>query len=167
MMSENNIQIHCKYDELLPVTQFKVNPLNPNCHEPDQVKRLAKLYQHHGVRHPIIVSRLSGMIVAGHGRLDAAIESGMDTFPVVYQDFDSSDSEYLFMVSDNAIQQDWADMDLKMISATIGDIGPFDIELLGFQDFKVDAAEIDDGQNDEKEPSTITCPECGHTFIKK
>src|SRR5574343_611285 len=100
------IKIHCKYDDLLNVKKLENHPKNRNQHGQDQIERLAELYKYHGIRHPIIVSKLSGYIVAGHGRKLAAIRAGIKEMPVVYQDFENTEAEYAFLISDNAIA-DW------------------------------------------------------------
>lgn len=81
------MKIHCKYDELVNPKTLKNHPKNRNKHSQDQIERLAKLYDFHGIRHPVIVSKLSGYIVAGHGRKAAAVKAGIKEIPVVYQDF--------------------------------------------------------------------------------
>lgn len=48
------------------------HPKNPNRHSEDQIKRIVKIIQENGWRHPIIVSTLSNKIIVGHGRLEAA-----------------------------------------------------------------------------------------------
>ncbi len=109
------IEIKCKYDELVDVNKLKDHPKNPNKHGQDQIELLVKLFKYKGIRHPIIVSKLSGHIVFGHGRKIAALHAGLKEYPVVYQDFKDADQEYAFLISDNA-SDDWADLDLKMIS---------------------------------------------------
>jgi len=144
------MKIHCLYDKLENPKLLKNHPKNRNKHGQDQIDRLAELYRYHGVRHPIIVSKLSDYIVAGHGRKLAALRAGFKEMPVVYQDFESIDAEYAFLVSDNAIS-DWSELDMSGINADIGDLGPdFDINMLGIQDFTIDVAEKDfEGDPDE------------------
>lgn len=126
------------YDvRLEDITKLKPNPKNPNQHDESQIDRLCKLIKHHGFRVPIIISRQSGFIAAGHGRLEASKKLGLSSVPVMYQDFESPDIEYQFMVADNAIQG-WSDLDLSKINFDIADIGPFDIELLGLKSFVVE-----------------------------
>lgn len=135
------MQIHCKYDELVDPNDLKNHPKNRNKHGQDQIERLTKLYEYHGIRHPIIVSKLSGYIVAGHGRKLSALRAGIKEFPVVYQNFDSPEAEYAFLQSDNAIAL-WADLDLSGINSDLPDLGPdFDLDMLGIQNFKLDAFE--------------------------
>lgn len=95
----------------------------------------------YGWRHPIIVSKQTGFIIVGHGRLEAALKRGETTVPVTYQDFKDETEEYGFMVADNAIA-DWADLDLSAINIEVPGLGPdFDIDLLGIKDFEIEAAD--------------------------
>lgn len=146
----SDVVIHCKYDELLDPKKLKNHPKNRNKHGQDQIERLSELYKYHGVRHPIIISRLSNCVVAGHGRKLAAIRAGIKSFPVVYQDFNSSEAEYAFIQSDNAISS-WSELDLAGINEDLADLGPdFNIDMLGIQDFTLDMAEKE-GLTDEDE----------------
>lgn len=140
--------IHCKYDELINPKKLKNHPKNRNKHGQDQIDRLAELYEYHGIRHPVIVSKLSNCIVAGHGRRLAAIRAGVDEMPVVYQDFPSTEAEYAFIQADNAIAL-WAELDLSGINSDIGDLGPdFNIDMLGIKDFTLDPGEEDERDGD-------------------
>lgn len=133
--------IHCKYDELVDPKTLKDHPKNRNKHKKEQIDRLAELYAYHGVRHPIIVSKTSGYIVAGHGRKAAAIKAKIKEYPVVYQEFENQDKEYAFIQADNAIAL-WAELDLGGINTDILDLGPdFDINMLGIKDFVIEPAE--------------------------
>lgn len=144
------MKIRCEYKKLVPINELKPHPKNRNKHGDDQVIRLAHIFEYQGIRHPIIVSNLSGFIVAGHGRLAAATKLGFKEFPVDYQDFGSEEEEYAFLVSDNAVAL-WAELDLSGINADIGDLGPdFDIDLLGIKNFTVEVADKE-GECDEDE----------------
>ena len=145
----SSILIRCAYDDLVPIKQLKKHPKNPNKHPFPQIERLSQLFEYHGIRHPIIVSKLTGHIVAGHGRLEAMKLAKMDKVPVNWQDFDDVDAEYAFLVADNGIS-DWADMDLSMINDAVTELGPeFDIDMLGLEDFTLDLAEKFEAQADE------------------
>lgn len=162
------MQIHCKYDQLIDPKTLKNHKKNRNKHGQDQIDRLAELYKYHGIRHPIIVSNLSGCIVAGHGRKLAAIRAGITEFPVVYQDFESSDAEYAFIQSDNAISL-WSDLDLKGINSDLADLGPdFNLDMLGILNFTLDAFEKEPKKKSEVEvinEKIVTCPHCDKSFV--
>lgn len=142
-----NVKIHCKYDELKDPKKLIDHPKNRNKHGQDQIERLADIYKYQGIRHPIIVSRLSGCIVAGHGRKLAAIRAGVSEMPVVFQEFESAEQEYAFIQSDNAIAL-WADLDLSGINTDLEFLGPdFNIDMLGIHNFTLDAETYTDIQN--------------------
>lgn len=157
---QSKVNSRCSFKEMASVSSLKENPRNRNVHSPEQIERLAKVIEYQGFRHPIIVSNRSGLIAAGHGRLSAAKKLGLETVPVDYQDFDSEESEYAFLVSDNAIAA-WAELDLSGINIDLSEIGPFDIDLLGLKGFGVDPAER---EKKPKEPKAHECPSCGHEW---
>jgi hypothetical protein len=155
----NNPQVNCSFTELVPIPKINPHPKNPNKHSPEQIERLAKIIAYQGFRHPVIVSKRSGYIVAGHGRLEAAILNNYSAVPVDYQDFDSDEAEYAFLVSDNAIAE-WSELDLSSINTDLPEFGPsLDVELLGIQKF-----EIDPPQTMEGKPR---CSHCGQILRTK
>jgi hypothetical protein len=151
--------VHCAHDELIDVTTLKAHPQNRNDHPADQIVRLAKILEYQGWRYPVKVSKRSGFITSGHGRVLAAKSLGWKQVPVNFQDYDSDEQEYADVVSDNAIAS-WSELDLSGINTDIGDLGPdFDIDLLGIQNFKIDISEkLDDAieqLNEEREKKWI------------
>lgn len=154
------MKIRCQFTKLVPLSELKAHPKNRNSHPADQITRLAQVMEYQGIRHPIIVSNLSGFIVAGHGRLAAAQKLGLTEFPIDFQDFESSESEYAFLVSDNAIAL-WAELDLSGINLDLPELGPdLDIDLLGIKDFTVDVIEKIPEIKEEKTQKK-TCKNCG------
>ena len=103
MVTEKKVKIYCAYSELIPLDNLILNPRNTNKHPEKQIKVLAKLFISKCVRHPIIVSRRSGFVVAGEGRYLAARENDMESFPIDFQDFKNEAEEYAFLESDNHI----------------------------------------------------------------
>lgn len=161
------MEIKCSHKEIVPTLKLVGHPRNTNKHPEKQIKMLAKIIQHHGWRHPIIVSKRSGFIVAGHGRLEAAKLLGLDEVPVDYQDFESEASEFQFLVADNKIAELAEHDDLKMVSE-IKDLGleDIDFELFGIDNF--DFQEIPETKNTSAELDLNTfdnfdhqCPKCG------
>ncbi len=135
------INVHCAYDELVKIKDLKPHPQNRNKHPEDQITRLAKIIEYQGIRSPIKVSKRSGFITAGHGRLEAFRRLKIKEAPVNYQDYDSDEQEYADIQSDNAIAS-WAELDLSGINSDIGELGPdFDLDLLGIKDFVLDPAD--------------------------
>lgn len=135
------MNIKCLYDKLVSILELRPHPKNANRHSKEQIERLAKIIEYQGWRYPIKVSKRSGYITSGHGRLEAARILKLAEVPVNFQEYDSEDQELADVHSDNAIAS-WAALDLSMINTQLGDFDPsFDINLLGIKDFKLDLAE--------------------------
>ncbi len=142
-------------------SELRPNPKNPNMHSPEQIDRLAQIIDHYGWRHPIIVSNQSGYIVVGHGRLDAAKRMKLEKVPIEYQDFETPDLEYGFLVCDNGIARQ-AELNLAQINIDMIDLGPMDIDLLGIKDFTIEPLDkLKDGEEIPKKSKA--CPNCGFT----
>lgn len=149
------MKIRCQHQKMVPLSELKPHPKNRNNHSEDQIDRLARIFEYQGIRHPIIVSNLTGFIVAGHGRLAAAKKLALEAFPVDYQDFGSEEEEYAFLVSDNSIAL-WAELDLSGINADLPDLGPdFDIDLLGIKNFTLDISEKDGLTDPDETPEHV------------
>ena len=100
--------------EMLPACDLAPHPKNPNTHPDGQKNLLKRNIQKTGVRHPLILSNLSGKIVAGHMRLEIYKELGMELIPVIRQEFADEREEYAFMVADNEIQK-FSETDMEMV----------------------------------------------------
>lgn len=167
------MQIKSESIELVSVDALIPHPKNMHNHPPEQIERLCKLIEYQGFRTPLVVQLGTNLIVAGHGRLEAAKKLGIQRVPVTYQKFDDEAQLYAFMVSDNAIGKDtWATLDLSQINLDIQDLGPeLDIDMLGLKSFKVDPIDnLDLNQEprvDEIKTTMVTCPECSHRFDSK
>ena len=154
----DGIEVWCTYDKLVKVEELIPHPKNPNTHPQNQIKILAQNIRYHGWRHPIVVSKLSGYIVAGHGRLEAARELGVSIVPVEYQNFASEDNELAVLVGDNRLAE-LSSLDLNGLQDIIDGFkaSDFDTILAGFEPTDLDALlgeqKPDFGDEKEKELS--------------
>lgn len=152
----DGIEVWCSFDQLVPIEDLKPNPRNPNTHPARQIELLAKNIRYFGWRHPITVSKLSGQIVAGHGRLLAAKELGMQIVPVDYQDFAHSNDEMAVLVADNRLAE-LASLDLNSLEGIIDDlkVEGFNTMLTGFEESDLEGLL----QGEEGTQDTSTDPE--------
>lgn len=157
------MEIKAEKITLVETKELRPHPKNPNKHNKEQIDRLCKIIDAQGFRNPIVVSNQTGYVIAGHGRLMAAKKLGMENVPVIYEDFDNEDLEYLHMTADNAIAE-WAELDLAQINLELQNIGPIDLDLLGLKDFKIDISEKESEKKESKDPKKIECPNCGEVF---
>ena len=70
------LTVHCKYDRLVEPGALRFNPLNDNRHPEQQLARLVVVFREVGIRHPVVVSRRSELVVAGEGRARALSRKG-------------------------------------------------------------------------------------------
>jgi len=141
----------CAYTELIDIDKLVPNPKNTNKHPDEQIRIITKLLKVQGWRHPLIISKRSGFLVAGHGRLEAAKAMGFEKVPVDYQDFENEAQEFAFVVSDNEIAR-MATFDREMFDTVIDELNidfniDDDIEEFGFSEFDFDF--INDADNTE------------------
>ena len=101
---KKKIEYRCEHTERVDPKKLKPHPKNANKHPKAQVRLLADVIQRVGWRIPVIVSKRSGFIVAGHGRQAAAIELGCKA-PVDYQDFKDETEELDVLMADNIIPE--------------------------------------------------------------
>lgn len=71
------IPVFCAHDEIVDTLKLVPNPKNPNKHPQEQIELLTRIIKATGWRQPITVSKRSGFVVKGHGRLLAAVGGGL------------------------------------------------------------------------------------------
>jgi 16S rRNA G966 N2-methylase RsmD len=129
---------------MVRLAELRPNPRNPNEHPAEQVEILAKVIAHQGWRAPIVVSTRSGLVVSGHGRLEAAKLLKLDKVPVDYQAFKSDDDEMAHLLADNQIAE-LAEIDADELKEIIAGLdSSFDKLLTGF-----DEHQLENFQNNE------------------
>lgn len=128
-----SIQVRCSYSRMVAISELKPHPRNPNTHPDSQIKLLANIIAKTGWRSPIVVSKLSGFIVKGHGRLAAAMLLGEKFVPVDDQEYPDEAMEMSDLVADNQIAS-YAEMDRAMLKDILQDLdnGAMDMLLTGF-----------------------------------
>lgn len=133
-ITEDGFKVFCAFDSLTATDDLKPNPNNPNKHPKEQIKQLAKIIKFNGWRAPITVSKRSGFIVRGHGRLAAAKELGTTSVPVDFQEYDDDASEHADLIADNQIAELSAMDDLMLDNLLSSDIfKDFDLDLAGIR----------------------------------
>jgi len=153
----SDVRIDCAHDEMVETEKLVPNPRNPNRHPESQIKLLAKIIGAQGFRNPIVVSKRSGFIIKGHGRLDAAKLLGMATVPVDFQDYENEAAEFADMVADNRISE-LAEADKDSLKELLKELdGKIDLDLTGFDEDSLDdlLKRLDSTEGDG---STITPP---------
>jgi ParB-like chromosome segregation protein Spo0J len=128
-----DIPVHCAHAAIVDWSTLKPHPRNPNRHPTEQIALLAKNIRALGWRHPVIVSKLSGYIVAGHARIEAAKLLNINAVPVDYQLFASTEEETAYLIADNRIAE-LAERDNAVLKDLLQelDTGATDMDLTGY-----------------------------------
>lgn len=138
------------------------NPRNPNTHPPKQIQLLSNILQKQGWRAPIVVSKRSGYIVKGHGRLEAGILAGFTEVPVDYQDYLTEADEWADMIADNKIAE-LAEIENDTLKDLLEelDTGEIDISLTGFDEEELGLLMSQIHQEDEDDilEDSSECPD--------
>lgn len=123
----------CSFTKLANIEELIPNPKNPNTHPQAQIELLAKVLKSQGFRQPIVVSKRSGFIVKGHGRLEASKLAGFSQVPIDEQEYINEAQEYADMIADNRLAE-ISELDNQKLKDLIQelDTGEIDLELTGF-----------------------------------
>lgn len=129
--------VYSAYDSIVKIEELKENPKNPNTHSEYQIELLAEVIKKTGWRATITVSNLSGYIVKGHGRLQAAKFAGFKEVPVEYQNFKDDEEEMAALLADNKIAE-LAEIDEEKLKEIFIDYDFEDLTLTGFSQNEFD-----------------------------
>ena len=158
----DGVPVFCAHDAIVDVAKLVPNPKNPNQHPDSQIQLLGRIIRQAGWRQPITVSKRSGFIVKGHGRLSAALLEGMKEAPVDYQNYTTEAEEYADLVADNRIAE-LAETDNRLLADIFAEIdtGEIPMELTGYTEDEVESlvtALSEALHNDLHEPDDIPEP---------
>lgn len=150
---------------------------NARTHSDAQVAQIAASIREFGWTNPVLIDG-DGGIIAGHGRVMAARQLGMEQVPVIVLDHLTDAQRRAYILADNklALNAGWDEEMLKIEIAELDELD-FDMELVGFSALEMSNI-FDDGACDAPESSTreidpdnykmgCTCPKCGFEFDDK
>lgn len=129
------ILIKKKEHKVLPVSELKNHPKNPNKHPASQIEALAKSIEQYGQYYPIIVDE-DYNILCGHGKKEALIKLGRKEADVLIMHGLSHKQKLKLLSEDNKIQS-LSMVDFSMQEALIREIGEADI--IGFNPQYIDS----------------------------
>lgn len=117
---------HWSVDDLIPYAR------NAKKHSVEQVAQIAASMKEFGFTIPVLVAD-DGTIIAGHGRVMAATEIGLETVPVIVAHGWSDEQRRAYTLADNKLSEnaEWDDDLLKIELAELGELD-FDTGLIGF-----------------------------------
>ena len=117
--------------ELVSITKLVPYVNNARTHSPEQIMKLRSSLREFGFINPVIIDKDYG-IIAGHGRVMAAKEEGIDEVPCVFVDYLTEAQKKAYILADNRMALD-AGWDEEMLKIEIESLQgmDFDIGLAG------------------------------------
>lgn len=135
-------------DKLVPYVN------NARTHSAEQIIKLRSSLREFGFVNPIIIDR-DFNVIAGHGRLMAAKEEGINEVPCVFADFLTDAQKKAYILADNRMAMDagWDEELLKIEMEELQNLG-YDLGYTGFDEkeladlFGIDDKEVKDDEFD-------------------
>lgn len=127
---------------------------NARTHSPEQINKLRSSLREFGFINPVIIDKDYG-IIAGHGRVLAAKEEGIDEVPCVFVDYLTESQKKAYILADNRMAMD-AGWDEELLKLEIESLQAedFDVSFTGFDEkeladlFKDKETEVKDDDYD-------------------
>ena len=118
--------------EHLPTTSLTPYAANSRTHSPAQIAQIAASIKEFGFTNPVLIDAQGG-IIAGHGRVMAAVQLGLQTVPCLRLSHLSDTQKRAYIIADNKLAEN-AGWDEAVLAAELQDLQgtDFDLDLLGF-----------------------------------
>lgn len=139
----------------VPVADLRPYSGNARVHRPKQIAEIASSITAFGFNNPVLIDKFD-VIIAGHGRVEAAKKLGLDTVPCVRLEHLSDAEKRAYILADNRLAEK-AGWDREILAIELQHLTTLDVDfdvtitgfemaeidvLLGAAETKVDAADI-------------------------
>ncbi|MGA7323079.1 MAG: site-specific DNA-methyltransferase [Rhodomicrobium sp.] len=119
--------------------QLKRRDRNPRTHTPKQIRQIAASIKEFGFINPVLIDGL-GAIIAGHGRVEAAMLLGMGDIPTVCAGHLTPAQVRAYVIADNRLAE-LAGWDRKLLALELQELSvqlDFDVAITGFETAEMD-----------------------------
>nr|WP_303664927.1 site-specific DNA-methyltransferase [Ruminococcus bromii]DAT43996.1 MAG TPA: adenine specific DNA methyltransferase [Caudoviricetes sp.] len=132
-------------DKLIPYVN------NARTHSKEQINKLRASIREFGFINPVIIDR-DYNVIAGHGRIMASKDEGIDKVPCVFVDYLTDAQKKAYILADNRMALD-ADWDEELLRVEIESLqgADFDLNLTGFDEAELMDIFGDDNQSRAKD----------------
>lgn len=149
--------------EQVPPDQLRPWPRNARKHSRKQLRQIAASIQTFGFTNPVLIDE-AGMVLAGHGRVEAAKELGLETVPCRRLSSMSAAEKRAYVIADNklALSAGWDEEILATeLQGLLTDEVEFDISLTGFSIPEIDTLIEGLSPQEAGDPAEDRLPEDG------
>lgn len=144
--------------ERMPLATLKPFPRNARTHSPRQIGQISASIERFGFTNPVLVDD-ELTIIAGHGRVEAARQLGMEDVPVLRLSHLSEAEKRAYVLADNRLAEK-AGWDKEILALELQGLAElqFDLGQIGFEPAEIDiildqAAEADPNGREAPEDS--------------
>lgn len=143
-----DIRVH-DHLESLPVDSLVPYARNSRTHSEEQIVQIAASIREFGFTNPVLIDEQGG-IVAGHGRVMAAVRLGMPAVPCLRLRGLTEAQRRAYVIADNQIAMNagWDEAMLRLELAELQE-ADFNLDLLGFDPGRLDELLADDSEETE------------------
>ena len=152
---------------MLPLSGLIPCAANARTHSQAQVAQIAASIAEFGFTNPVLIDE-TGMIIAGHGRVLAARELGLDEVPTIELPHLSETQKRAYLLADNkiALNAGWdADLLAQELKALAG--LDFELDLTGFSTAEIDLAIAVNGETVAEEGTADHVPALPATTVTR
>lgn len=139
---------------------------NARTHPKKQISQIAASIRQFGFNNPVLISE-SDEIIAGHGRVLAAVELGLKEVPTVRLDHLTDAERRAYILADNKLAEQ-AGWDVPTVKLELGELYEedleFNLETTGFETSELDILLHED--DEDEEPETVPMPEPGPAITR-
>lgn len=134
------------------IVSLKPYARNARTHSKKQIKQIASSIERFGFVNPVLIGN-DGLIIAGHGRVEAAKQLGLKTVPTLALSHLSETEKRAYVLADNklALNAGWDREILAIELQGLVDLD-FDVELTGFSLAEIDFVLDEAGEADPDAP---------------
>jgi ParB-like chromosome segregation protein Spo0J len=142
--------------EYVSPARLKRNPRNAHTHPKKQVRLLADMMTIYGFTQPVLIDE-NWVILAGHGRAEAAILLGLGKIPVIRLHDLSDAQKRALLIADNKIAEN-AGWDRERLAIELPELAELliqenlDISITGFEPAEIDQL-VSDFEEDTADPA--------------
>lgn len=139
--------------QLVPLSKLVPYVNNARTHSAEQVAKLRSSLREFGFINPVIIDRDFG-IIAGHGRVLAAKEEGIQEVPCVFVDYLTEAQKKAYILADNRMAMD-AGWDEELLRIEIESLqgADFDVSMTGFTDDEI--ADLFAGEGSKEDRKSV------------
>ncbi len=147
-----------------PIESLIPREANPRTHSAKQIDQLVASIKEFGFTNPLLIDA-DGVVIAGHGRLRAATQLGMETVPTIRLEHLSEAQIRALVIADNKLaelagwDEDMLARELQGIADMQLELDPeFDLEVIGFDEAELARLlqqEQDGATDDDAIPSKV------------